>query len=102
MTSGRWKSSTRRDRLPADWPKLRAMTFARDGAACTWVVDGERCWAPATDCDHVNRGDDHSLANLTSLCSRHHAEKSAQEGVQARKEKARATLLEPDEHPGWR
>lgn len=101
MTSGKWKDSTRRDRLPPDWDRLRARRFALDGAMCTWLVDGVRCGAPANQCDHVIPGDDHRLSNLTSLCGPHHAEKSAAEGVEARRKKARAALLEPDEHPGW-
>lgn len=82
--SGGWAGSDRRDRLPSDWPARRAKVLARDGYRCTEQTPQGRCVARATDVDHVVRGDDHSLANLTSLCSSHHAAKSAREGVEAR------------------
>jgi 5-methylcytosine-specific restriction endonuclease McrA len=38
----------------------------------------------STEVDHIERGDDHSLANLQGLCGPCHRAKTAQEGVRAR------------------
>ena len=95
-----WKGSTRRRRLPKNWPNLRRATFERDGHQCTerLELDGSRCPAPAEHCDHVIPGDDHRLENLTSLCAYHHGQKSAREGQAAR---PKHTLRRPAEaHPG--
>lgn len=103
-----WDRSTRRKRLPPNWPALRRATFERDGYRCTQPLDdGTRCTGPADECDHLVRGDDHSLGNLRSLCSFHHRRKSAAEGAAARASRAAArsahpsTLNRPPEaHPG--
>lgn len=93
---GRWANSRRRDELPPDWKQRRARVLARDGYRCTKVVAGERCQARATDVDHVQPGADHRESNLTSLCTKHHLEKSSAEGVAARPKRRRA----PEPHPG--
>lgn len=98
--SGGWKGSDRRERLPADWEARRRFVFERDGGQCTEQTRRGRCKAPATDCDHVVPGDDHSYANLTSLCGPHHAEKSAREGAAAREALSTATRRPPEFHPG--
>ena len=84
--AGQWVSSTRRERLPADWPARVAAVMERDGHRCTHVrVDtGARCTERATDVDHVVRGDDHRLENLAAKCWWHHAKKTAAEGNAAR------------------
>lgn len=95
-----WAGSTRRRRLPVDWPARRARVLQRDGHACTWIQDdGLRCAAHATDVDHIVRGEDHSDDNLRSLCSFHHRRKSGREGALARSK--RPTINRPAErHPG--
>ena len=101
--SGKWAGSNRRSRLPPDWPVRRKRIFARDGGRCTYVErDGTRCPLPATDVDHVERGDDHSDENLTSLCEGHHAHKSAREGVEAKaakKAKINSKFRRREDHP---
>ena len=93
-----WETSDRRSRLPADWRRLRRLILERDEHRCTWTDNGQRCRQPATDVDHVNRGDDHTPANLRSLCSHHHARKSSSEGNRARQ---RYTNRRPGEaYPG--
>lgn len=84
--TGRWQGSTRRTRLPADWPTRRQRILQRDGWRCTTTdpTTGERCTQPATDVDHRQAGDDHSDANLHALCAKHHRAKSSSEGTQAR------------------
>lgn len=104
--AGGWKGSTRRSRLPADWPQRVAAVLKRDGYRCTHVrVDTEtRCTERATDADHVVHGDDHRLSNLAAKCGYHHREKTAGEGNRARAaaiaaQKARAAA-ENAQHPG--
>ncbi len=102
--TGRWATSTRRDRLPADWPKRRARILKRDGFRCTEeLADGKRCPAAANEVDHLVAGDDHSDLNLASKCKPHHAAKSAREGAAAAavarsKRPGRRRPREP--HPG--
>ncbi|WP_438470768.1 HNH endonuclease [Streptomyces asiaticus] len=99
-----WEGSDRRSRLPTDWTKIRLRVLRRDGGQCTALTEaGARCVSDATDVDHVIPGDDHSEANLTSLCSWHHARKSSREGAAARNRKKRAIerrFLRTEAHPG--
>lgn len=99
MSSGKWKGSTRRARLPKDWPKIRARILKRDGYRCTVLLEsGLRCPERATEVDHVIAGDDHADRNLRAICRDHHREKSAHEGATAR---SRVPLRRPPEsHPG--
>lgn len=101
-----WQSSDRRDRLPSNWSSLRAQTFRRDGFRCTARdAYGQRCDEPAEECDHVVPGDDHSLHNLTSLCTWHHKKKSSKEGAVAKARAARSKRLRfnrVETHPGLR
>lgn len=99
-----WQGSDRRSRLPSDWPKRRARVLKRDGHRCTARdLDGNRCPEPATDVDHVRRGDVHDDWNLTSLCGWHHDRKSAREGAaEAAKKRAanRKKFRRVEPHPG--
>lgn len=87
--SAAWSGSTRRRRLPKNWPIIRRRILERDGHRCTWHDHDGRCTAPATDVDHVEPGDDHTAANLQSLCRAHHAAKSSCEGRAAQRPSAR-------------
>ncbi|MCC2278903.1 HNH endonuclease [Streptomyces sp. ET3-23] len=79
-----WKGSSRRDRLPPDWPKIRLRVLRRDGYRCTERDQyGERCSEPATDIDHILPGDNHREVNLRALCGWHHQVKSSREGAAA-------------------
>lgn len=94
-----WEGSNRRQRLPANWKKIRQQVFRRDEYQCTWIEDDERCMGPAEECDHIRPGDDHRLSNLRSLCKPHHGLKSAREGAAARPKLA--PRIRPNErHPG--
>lgn len=99
--SGGWADSTRRQELPSDWPDRRETALQRDGYRCTQPLrdGGGRCPAPATDVDHIKHGNDHSLANLASLCSWHHNQKSAREG-QAARTPPPPLRRPPERHPG--
>lgn len=97
MPSGQWRDSDRAERLPPGWySRVRPLVFATYGDVC-WL-----CGKPGADSvDHKKAGDDHSLKNLRPAhrypC---HAQKSAQEGVEARAAR-RAQLRHPEEsHPG--
>lgn len=95
-----WESSTRRSRLPADWPKRRAQVKARAGGRCEGIdIDGTgkrihvaECNGIGTDCDHDKRGDDHSLGNLRWLSLECHKAKTAAERPKQARPKPR--------HPG--
>jgi 5-methylcytosine-specific restriction enzyme A len=76
-----WSSSTRRQRLPKDWPRLRTAVLERD-PICRLRYPG--CTDRATEVDHRHRGDDHSLANLQGVCSSCHKRKTTSESQQAR------------------
>ena len=89
-----WVGSTRRARLPPDWPERRLAVLDRDGWRCQ--IRGPRCTGRATDADHIVRGDDHSLTNLQAACPPCHGRKSGQEGAAAR-----PSINRPRErHPG--
>lgn len=56
----------------------------RDRWQCQTIrSSGSRCLRPATDCDHIVRGDDHSPSNLQAVCKWHHKAKSSREGAEA-------------------
>lgn len=69
-----WSGSTRRARLPADWPKRVAFVLQRDGNVCY------RCGAFGNRVDHVVPGDDHAYDNLACICLDCDKHKSAIEG----------------------
>ncbi len=92
--SGGWVNSTRRARLPANWPELTAFVLERDGYQCR--IHGPRCIGHATQADHIKRGDDHRPGNLQAACQPCHALKSSQEGNEARPRETR----DPERHPG--
>lgn len=68
-----WQGSTRRSRLPKNWPTLRRKVLAAQPtcAHCHKL--------PATDVDHIVAGDNHDLANLQGLCSPCHTRKTVAE-----------------------
>lgn len=74
--------SSRRERLPNDWPERRRRVLERDGHRCY------RCGAHADEVDHVEPGDDHRIENLAAICTTCHRRKSASEGGRARAARA--------------
>ncbi len=102
MPNGQWADSTRAQRLPADWPQRRAECFAIWGDLC------HLCGEPGADeVDHVNRGDDHSPANLRPVHGRRtpqrcHQYKSSAEGGHAKAAKQGRRQRPPERHPGLR
>lgn len=101
MASGRWESSDRLARLPADWQKIRKRILRRDGYMCRHIDgDGIGCISRANQVDHIVRNDDDSDLNLQALCEYHHRQKSASEGGQAYAAKQAARFRTPEPHPG--
>lgn len=103
MPNGQWKGSTRKSRLPANWnTELRPETFAVYGDIC------HVCGQPGADeVDHVNAGDDHSLANRRPIHGpdtpqRCHVYKSSAEGGKAMRAKQPKRTRPPEPHPGLR
>lgn len=97
-----WDTSDRRDRLPHDWAVRRLRVLRRDSYRCqARLSDGRLCLAPASDVDHIVRGDDHRPENLQSLCRWHHSQKTAAEAAEARRANPRPSRQRPPEkHPG--
>lgn len=110
-----WAGSTRRARLPANWPALRAATRDRAGGRCEWSSRVLRelpelaRWArqrgmrdldmpnhDGAQADHIHRGDLHEPANLAWLCADHHQVKSSWEGGTAGERQTRPR----EKHPG--
>ncbi|MET0701659.1 MAG: HNH endonuclease signature motif containing protein [Mycobacterium sp.] len=91
-----WQNSDRRQRLPPDWRLLRRKVAMRANWRCQGIIDGSRCGKPGSHCDHILRGDDHSMANLQWLCPDCHNSKSGREGAEARPRLARPA----EAHPG--
>ena len=99
---GGWKGSTRRNRLPADWPAWVTAVRARSGGKCEWIrSSGKRCGRPADGgVDHKDRDKGESLANLQDLCRWHHRHKTTLEGQQAKAEKRDLGRRPQEPHPG--
>lgn len=96
--SGGWRESDRVKRLPAGWARIRAEILARDPVCRICTV------RPSTHCDHiVAKLDDHRPEGLQGVCGPCHDQKSAREGADAAKAKARPGRHRPEEqHPGLR
>ena len=94
--TGKWsgKSATNRaEELPPDWPAIRQDVLDRDGGRCVWVLPSTaRCPNAATDVDHIGSKHVHEKWNLRSLCSAHHAKRTALQGAQ---EAARLRAVPP-------
>ena len=98
-----WPSGRRAgapNRNSPQWRRARAAALKRDRHRCQAPTPtGEPCHQPATEVDHLQRGDDHRLANLQSLCGAHHASKSAREGHDARRDQLQRTVRPSETHP---
>lgn len=71
-----WDTSTRRDRLPANWPILRRQAIARAHGRCQDTHHAAGCDGKAVEVDHIEQGDDHSPTNLQALSAACHARKT--------------------------
>lgn len=100
---GKWADSSRRARLPDDWPRRVAFVKARSGNRCEKIRNGKRCNRRANGgVDHKNRFGGDDLDNLEDTCWPCHREKSSREGNEERAAiRARAKRGE-ERHPGDR
>lgn len=102
-----WDTSDRKSRLPGNWESLRQKVLKRDQFLCQAFTSSGPCLKPASDVDHKQRGDDHSLGNLQSLCSEHHDAKTSREGHLAymamkreQRKRVEREFGNQDPHPG--
>lgn len=102
-----WETSDRRSRLPKDWPWRVAQTKYRAGGMCEGIsLRGEDRWHVETcdrigrECDHDERGDDHSLTNLRWLSPRCHLHKTQQEVAEVQRAQAAKARFPRETHPG--
>lgn len=72
-------ASTRRSRLPTNWPALRSAVKARANGNCEATQHHPRCNGTGTQCDHIHPGDDHSMSNLQWLSTECHQVKTNRE-----------------------
>lgn len=95
-----WSTSDRRQRLPADWPKIRRQVKARAGGKCQATQHTPQCNGTGTDADHIQQGDNHSLDNLQWLSEPCHKAKTARETAARNKRNAKLKRKPKEQHPG--
>lgn len=97
-----WATSTRRQRLPANWPTLRAQTKARAHGLCEATTHASNCNGYGTDADHITPGDNHHPTNLQWLSEPCHRAKTAAEAAARNVARTQAKRRPQEEHPGRR
>ena len=97
-----WDTSTRRARLPADWPTRVREAKRLAGGVCQARTHELSCRGQGAECDHITPGDDHRQANLQWLSTPCHLAKTLTEAAQARARRAVARTLPLEPHPGRR
>lgn len=97
--SGRWATSTRRSRLPSDWPWRVEQTKQRAGGLCEAEEHEQDCDGNGSECDHHERGDDHSLTNLRWLNHWCHQAKTQREAAAARRALYAKARRQPEQRP---
>lgn len=97
MTS--WQAEKGRA-LPRNWEsEIVPAIKARDKNRCRWVLpSGAQCPRRGTEVDHVGSPNDHRLIKLRLLCRKHHGDKTALQGVFARRQKKKPSRP-PEQHP---
>lgn len=95
-----WLNSSRRARLPDNWPELRTKVKARAKGKCEATHHDPRCDLTGTDCDHIVTGDDHSLENLQLLSVECHKRKTAEENAALNRLNSQLRRRPQEDHPG--
>lgn len=104
-----WSTSTRRSRLPADWPHTRAQVRQRAGGKCEGrdvlevgkIGHAPNCDGRGNEADHITPGDDHRMTNLQWLSPACHIAKTKRENADARAA-MNAARKRTEKHPGAR
>jgi len=94
-----WSSSTRRSRLPKDWPTRRLKAKARAKGSCQAEPHDPRCDGIGNECDHIINNDDHSLTNLQWLSTPCHIAKTKREAAEAKASRRLSFKLPREQHP---
>lgn len=97
--TGRWASSNRRSRLPADWAQRVAHTRDRAHGLCEAEKHEPECGGVGAQCDHHIPGDDHSLENLRWLSDPCHRAKTQAEAAAAHRAHYDQAKRKPQRHP---
>lgn len=93
-----WATSDRRQRLPANWPTIRAEVQRLAGNRCEAEEHARGCNGYGTDADHIISGDNHDVDNLQWLSAECHKAKTARESAQ--RNHLRATMRRrTEQHP---
>lgn len=95
-----WSTSNRRQRLPKDWPTIRARVIADAHGQCQASQHAPDCDHRATDVDHIIPGDNHTRANLQALSAACHRAKTAHESAQRNQQRAAMRRRPTETHPG--
>lgn len=95
-----WSTSTRAQRLPADWRRRRDQVKSRAKGKCEAKAHAPGCTGIGAECDHIIPGDDHSLHNLQWLSNECHDAKTKREAREARKAQRSAKIRPAERHPG--
>lgn len=99
MPNGRWAGSTRRARLPANWPTIRRAVLERDGHVCQLAYPGA-CIHTATEVDHIHGDDNHDPSALRAVCTPCHQARSSSQGGRAAAAARASRRRVPERHPG--
>lgn len=94
-----WHTSTRAQRLPPNWPVLRADTIRRARGRCEAKRHHPQCDGTGTEVDHITPGDDHRPTNLQALSTACHKAKTARETA-ARNSRYARMRKRSETHPG--
>lgn len=97
-----WSTSDRRERLPDNWPQIRARVKARAKGKCEATQHAKKCNGWGRDADHIVAGDDHSMDNLQWLSYPCHLSKTAREAAARNRERKAARIRPREQHPGRR
>lgn len=97
-----WENSTRRDRLPDNWPALVAQVKRRAQGRCEANVHVPECNGHGRDVDHIAQGDNHHPTNLQYLSTPCHQAKTRAENAARNKLNAELKRRPQEPHPGAR
>lgn len=97
-----WHNSTRRQRLPKDWPTRVTAVKRRAQGLCEATHHTPDCTGQGQDVDHITQGDDHSLTNLQYLSRQCHDAKTRSENAARNRLHAALKRRPAEPHPGAR